>query len=175
MDTSRTDDTGFADAAMIGNLRPASDAEIERLLANPAEITRFLYGAGADGSERVVLNKAWHAIHYVLTGSRLGGDEPLNFLVDEGTPVGDVDVGFGPARVLTSQQVRQIARALAQIEPDEVARRVDVRKLDQESIYPGHWQRNGFGVDYVVANYRHLRDLMLRLADRGQGVVLYIN
>src|SRR5262249_6103564 len=106
--------------AMIGNLRPASDFEIERLLANPAEITRFLYGAAADGSERVVLNKAWHAIHFVLTGSRLGGEEPLNFLVSEGTPVGEVDVGYGPARALSSTQVRHIADALARIEPEEI-------------------------------------------------------
>ena len=160
---------------MIGNLRPASDSEIERLLANPAEITRFLYGAGADGCEHVVLKKAWHAIHYVLTGSRLGGDEPLNFLVDEGTPVGEVDVGYGPARVLTSAQVRRIAEALAPISPEEIGRRVDVARLDREAIYPGHWQRNGMGAGDVVSKYRDLRDLMARLAEQGQGVVLYIN
>jgi hypothetical protein len=160
---------------MIGNLRPASDAEIERLLANPAEITRFLYGAEADGSERLVLNKAWHAIHYALTGSRLGGDDPLNFLVDEGTTVGEVDVGFGPARVLTSEQVRRIAAALAPIAPEDIRKRVDVAQLDRDAIYPGQWQRNGMGVEYVVSNYRQMRELMLRLAERGQGAVLYIN
>jgi hypothetical protein len=160
---------------MIGNLRPASDSEIERLLADPTEITRFLYGAGADGHERVVLNKAWHAIHFALTGSRLGGAEPLNFLVSEGTPVGEVDVGFGPARVLTSDQVRQIADALASIEPDDVAARVDQKKFDEEVIYPGNWQRNGIGVDYVVTNYRDMRALIGRLAEQGQGMVLYIN
>src|SRR5438270_13029499 len=103
--------------AMIGNLRPVSDAEIERLLANPTHITRFLYGAEANGHDRTALNlkAAWHAIHFVLTGSRLGGDEPLNFLVAEGTPVGEIDVGYGPARVLRSQQVRQIAAALSTI------------------------------------------------------------
>jgi len=160
---------------MIGNLRPASDAEIERLLAHPSDITRFLYGADADGRERVVLNKAWHAIHFALTGSRLGGDEPLNFLVAEGTPVGEVDVGFGPARVLTSRQVRQIAAALAPIGPEEVARRIDLRKFDQEVIYPGNWQRNGIGVDYVLTNYRDMRELIVRVAERGEGLVLYIN
>src|ERR1700730_12584663 len=149
---------------MIGNLRPASDSEIERLLANPSEITRFLYGAEADDRERVILNKAWHAIHFALTGSRLGGEAPLNFLVSEGTPVGEVDVGFGPARVLTSQQVGQIAAALAPIEPDEVARRIDLGTFDQEAIYPGNWLRNGIGVDYVLTNYRDMRDLIVRLA-----------
>src|SRR6267142_5571182 len=117
---------------MIGNLRPASDSEIERLLANPSDITRFLYGAEADGRERVVLNKAWHAIHFALNGSRLGGEAPLNFLVSEGTPVGEVDVGFGPARVLTSAQVRALATALASLPPEDVAARIDLRKLDEE-------------------------------------------
>src|SRR3979411_259264 len=106
--------------AMIGNLRPASDAEIQQLLTSPTDVTRFLYGADAARRERVVLNKAWHAIHFVLTGSRLGGDEPLNFLVSEGTPVGEVDVGFGPARVLSSQQVRSLATALATVAPEDV-------------------------------------------------------
>ena len=161
--------------AMIGNLRPAPDTEIERLLAHPAEITRFLYGSGADDSERVVLNKSWHAIHYVLTGSRLGGDEPLNFLVTEGTPVGEVDVGYGPARVLRGHQVRQLAAALAAIQPEDVARRVDLKRFDAEAIYPGNWQRNGYDVDYVVSNYRQMRELIVRLADQGLGLVLYIN
>jgi Domain of unknown function (DUF1877) len=161
--------------AMIGNLRPASDAEIERLLANPPDITRFLYGADAEQGERVVLDKAWHAIHFVLTGSRLGGDEPLNFLVSEGTPVGEVDVGYGPARVLTSEQVRQLAAALAPLEPEHVAERVDVRTLDEQSIYPGNWQRNGYGVDYVVSNYRDMRELIARTANDGRGLILYIN
>src|SRR5258708_31641956 len=112
---------------MIGNLRPASDADIARLLANPGEITRYLYGGGSDATTResVVLDKAWHAIHYILTGSRLGGDAPLNFLAAEGTPVGDVDVGFGPARVLTSQEVKAVASGLAPISPDDVAGRVN--------------------------------------------------
>ena len=160
---------------MIGNLRPVSDAEIARLLANPADITRFLYGSAAGEGDRVVLNKAWHAIHFVLTGSRLGGAEPLNFLVDQGTPVGEVDVGYGPARVLTSEQVRKLAEALHTIGPDDVADRVDLKRFDDEAIYPGNWQRNGYSVDYVVGHYRDMRELISRAAQNGQGLILYIN
>jgi hypothetical protein len=160
---------------MIGYLRPVSDAEIVRLLANPGQVTRFLYGSDADGRERVGLDRAWHAIHYSLTGSRLGGEEPLNFLVAEGTPVGDVDVGYGPARVLSSVEVRALADALAQISPEDLAHRVDLARFDEEDIYPGNWQRDGIGPDYVVGNYREMRNLIVRTADRGLGLVLYIN
>jgi hypothetical protein len=161
--------------AMIATLRPATDDDIERLLANPPEITRFLYGSSADSCERVELHKAWHAIHYVLNGSRLGGDAPLNFLVSEGTPVGEVDVGYGPARIFTSQEVRELAAKLILIAPDEVARRVDLQRLDAEGIYPGNWQSNGYDANYVVDNYRNMRDLIARAAARGLGLVLYIN
>jgi hypothetical protein len=160
---------------MIGNLRPASDAEIEQHQAKPDEITRFLYGGGSDGRERIDLGKTWHAIHFGLNGSRLGGDEPLNFLVAEGTPVGQVDVGYGPARALRSDQVRALAEALVAVDPDELGRRLDLVTLDEATIYPGAWRRNGLGVESVLSTYREMRALVLRLAERGQGLLLYIN
>ena len=160
---------------MIGNLRPASDAEIERLLTNPDGITRFLYGGVSDGRERVVLGKSWHAIHFALNGDRLGGEAPLNFLVTEGTPVGDVDVGYGPARVLRSEQVRQLARAIADIDADQLGGRLDAGALDANSIYPGGWGRNGHSVSTVAEAYRDMRALILRLSEGGLGLVLYIN
>jgi hypothetical protein len=160
---------------MIGNLRPASDAEIERLLANPDGITRFLYGGGSDGRERVDLGKSWHAIHFALTGDRLGGAEPLNFLVTEGTPVGSVDVGYGPARVLRSAQVRQLAAAIADIDADDLTQRLDASALEANSIYPGGWGRNGQSVGAVAETYRDMRALILRLSEGGLGLVLYIN
>jgi hypothetical protein len=105
----------------------------------------------------------------------LGGDEPLNFLVAEGTPIGDVDVGYGPARALRSDLVRRIAAALEPIDPDDIARRVDLKRFDEESIYPGNWRRNGYSADYVVTNYRDMRDLIARTAEEGRGLILYIN
>ncbi|HEY2594998.1 MAG TPA: YfbM family protein [Chloroflexota bacterium] len=161
--------------AMIANLRPATDSDIERLLANPAEITRYLYGSGADSCERLELQKAWHAIHFALNGSRLGGEAPLNFLVSEGTPVGEIDVGYGPARIFTSEEVRRLASELILIAPEEVGRRVDLQRLDAEGIYPGNWQSNGYDANYVVDNYRNMRDLVAHAASKGLGLILYIN
>src|SRR3954447_1548073 len=150
---------------MIGNLRPASDEEIERLLANPDEITRFLYGGGSDGRERVDLGKTWHAIHFGLTGSRLGGEAPLNFLLDPGTPIGTIDVGYGPARALRSAQVRELASALVAVNTADFGQRLDMSVLDAESIYPGGWRRNGLNGDVVTSRYEAMRALVLRSAE----------
>ena len=107
--------------SMIGNLRRATDVAVARLLANPKEIRAFLYGEPDRHEDRadVRLDKAWHGIHFVLTGSGWGGEPPLNFMVSGGTEVGDEDMGYGPARAFTSAEVPRIHEALAAIPPEE--------------------------------------------------------
>ncbi len=48
------------------------------------------------------IDKAWHGLHFIFTGSDWSGGFPEGFLVTCGKAVGDVDVGYGPARFLTS-------------------------------------------------------------------------
>ncbi|GAC1315127.1 MAG: hypothetical protein NVSMB2_05920 [Chloroflexota bacterium] len=50
-------------------------------------------GIGTGRGQSAALDRAWHAIHFALNGTRLSGQPPLNFLVDEGRPVGSVEVG----------------------------------------------------------------------------------
>ena len=50
-----------------------------------------------------------------------------------------------------------------------------VRQLAQQAIYPGNRQSNGYGVDYVVFNYREMRNGIARAAHEGFGLILYIN
>src|SRR5690242_14594616 len=97
--------------SMISVLVFASDEEIRQLLAQPEGIEEFI------DVERTStdLDKAWHGIHWLLTGSSEGGEEPLCFLLAGGEQVGDVDVGYGPARALTSSQVALWDAALSQI------------------------------------------------------------
>jgi len=54
-----------------------------------------------------------HGIHFLLTGTAWEGDFPLAFIVRGGREVGDV--GYGPARIFTSDEVQAIANALRPI------------------------------------------------------------
>src|SRR5512137_2747770 len=103
--------------SMISILVFASDEEIRQLLAQPESIYEFI----EEERTSTDLDKAWHGIHWLLTGSTDGGDEPFCFLMFGGEPVGDVDVGYGPARALTSQQVAAWSSALSGISRDELA------------------------------------------------------
>jgi hypothetical protein len=114
--------------SMIGNFRMSSDAEIQSLLAEPETIQSLLYpesGEPAQGVCEMDVDKAWQAIHFLLCGHPWEGEHPLNFVVSGGTPVGDVDVGYGPARVFTSAEVVEIAEALQPITKDHLRAKFD--------------------------------------------------
>ena len=48
------------------------------------------------------VDKSWHAIHFVLTGQVWDApdDELLSHVVMGGQPLEDMDMGYGPARLL---------------------------------------------------------------------------
>jgi hypothetical protein len=166
--------------SMIGNLRRADDTEVARLLAHPDEIRRFLYGEPDHYEDRadIDLDKALHGIHFVLTGSEWGGEPPVNFLVSGGTEVGEVDVGYGPARAFTSAEVRHIDEALAPIAPEEFVRRINLSVLANAGIYPDVWDRESeadINIEYLSTNYATLRSYLETLARDGLGMLVYVN
>ena len=107
--------------SMICTLRQIDAAEIDNLLAHPEHVGAVLDGVEAGQGGEIDLDKAWHGIHFLLTGSAWEGDEPLGYLIAAGQPVGDEDVGYGPARVLRPKEVAQLDAALAAISLDNFA------------------------------------------------------
>lgn len=124
--------------SMIGNLARIPEDVRVALHTDPERITALLYpefveekkrgslarlfGTWWDGppapgqvlhtlgpDDRIDLDKTWHALHYLFTGTAWAGDFPACFLVSSGEPVGDVDVGYGPARSFTPAQTKAIA------------------------------------------------------------------
>lgn len=59
--------------SMISILVFASDEEIRQLLAEPESILEFIEQERTSTD----LDKAWHCIHWLLTGSADSGEEPL--------------------------------------------------------------------------------------------------
>ena len=86
-----------------------------------------------DELHQVDLDKSWHGLHFLLTGSAWDGAPPLNFLVAGGTEVGDIDVGYGPARAFRAAEVAQIDQALGVLSADELKRRFNPAEDDETS------------------------------------------
>jgi hypothetical protein len=174
--------------SMIGNFRRLSEAKLNALLAKPDGIVEFLEQEGdADATESEAfadldVDKAWHGIHFLLTGTAWEGEPPLDFIVSGGRSIGDEDVGYGPARGFTSKEVREIAGALSDLTSDALLARYDHATMNQLDVYPGGpdgWQprdrdENGL-VEYLTENYEQLREFLIGAAREGEAVLIYLN
>jgi Domain of unknown function (DUF1877) len=123
------------------------------------------------------LDKAWHGIHYLLTGTAWEGVAPLNFLVAGGRSVGDIDVGYGPARVLSAAETRAAHEALTQLSDDELRGRFDPAAMTKKDIYPEIWDRPPEEDDtlgYLLEYVRTLREFLAQAVEQRQGLVVSI-
>jgi uncharacterized protein DUF1877 len=159
--------------SMICYLREADDSLIARLLQEPEEIDSFL----EEELDQIDLEKAWHGIHFLLTGSAWEGKEPLCYLVSGGKTIGDIDVGYGPARALTSKQVASFNVALSAISSDDLRQRYDPQALTKAEIYPEIWDADPDeeeGVGYLVEMFEDLKTFVGKTAEEKKGMVVYL-
>lgn len=127
---------------------------------------------------RTDLEKSWHGIHYLLTGTAWEGDPPLNFLVLGGRVVGDIDVGYGPAHALTAAETRSAVDGLARLSDDELRGRFDPADMMKRKIYPEIWDRDpdeDDTLEYLMENVGALREFLAQVVGRNQGLVVYIS
>lgn len=163
--------------SMIGNFVAVSPKRLAELIADPDSIGSFLYPDDGDSEPENFLDvdKAWHAIHYTLNGKAWEGEPPLGWTVVGGTEIGE-DVGYGPARYLTTDQVKAVAEALSTIDAEEFSTRFDPKALGAAEIYPEIWGRDDSeGLEFVLNYYNELRTFYLAAAERGDAALLYIN
>lgn len=128
-----------------------------------------------DEGEALGLDKAWHGIHYLLTGTAWEGEPPLNFLVSGGREVGTEDVGIGPARTLTSAETREVAHALAQVTDEELRARFAPQELMRLEIYPEIWDRDPATDDtlgYPMKYVEQLRSTLASVVEQGHGLLV---
>jgi hypothetical protein len=115
------------------------------------------------------VEKSWHGIHYLLNGEAWTGEPPLDFIVAGGHEVGDIDVGYGPARVFSSDELAAIIRALGPITDDMLRARFKPVPADQEHIYPFYGGLEVENVEALIDAYHGLRGFLELGAGKGLG------
>ena len=161
--------------SMIGNFLQVSPDTLAALIADPAGVEAIIYPEGDDQFPGLDVDKAWHGIHYLLTGDAWGGEAPLANVVLGGKEVGD-DVGYGPARYLTVDEVRVAVDALKDITPDDLRSRYVASDLSENEIYPDIWDDPGDdAVGYLVSYYGALRDYYIAAAESSNAMLIYVN
>lgn len=194
--------------SMIYSLTQASDATIERLLAEPRLITTYIYGPPQpqqprrglltrlfgkretappppavespkfdEDVETCDLDKAWHAIHFLLCGSDWQGEPPAAFLLNWGVEAGE-DLSYGPARVFAAVEIAEIDNHLSGVTEADLRSRFDPVRMMELDIYPPIWDRDPAEDDtlgYALAYFAELKEFVARTHARGYGMVGYLS
>ncbi len=167
--------------SLIGHAYLLPEAKIDALLRNPSDVYGVIDGAyNAPEQGFVDLDKAWHCLHYLLSGSAQAGEGPLSFLLAGGAPVGDEDLGgAGPARVFRPAEVSAIAAALAEVTEPQLLARFDAKKLEALGVYPGRWAelnlRSDYDLGYYFGPFRGLQRLTVRARDEQLGMIVWVS
>jgi hypothetical protein len=131
----------------------------------------------ANEGTRCDLQKSWHGIHYLLTGSAWEGDPPLDFLVNGGRQVGKIDPDHGPVRAFRADQSRAIYESLSALSPYELRKRFNARDMTAKEIYPDIWTRSVLEEDslrYLMDNLDKLRAFLRQTVEAQLGILIFL-
>jgi len=162
---------------MLATVRQLEEAQLRALLQNPDTVLDFVQQRVA-AAEELDLDKAWHGLHYLLTGDAWGDEEPLCFLLNGGEQIGteeDHDVGYGPARGIMPGQVKEFAQALAAISEPEFRKRYDSEEMAELVVYPNGWaEEPAEMLDWLVGSFTALQRFVAAAADKNRALVIYL-
>lgn len=143
--------------------------EARAILADEERIDELLE---SDNDRSVDLDKAWHGIHWLLTGSEWSTQGPLAQVILGGEELGE-DIGYGPGRLLPASEVADVADALDALDLATLGERFDAAAMSAASIYPDVWRSEPAAelVEWLVGEVKDLRTFYRTAADRGEAVI----
>ena len=100
---------------------------------------------------------------------------PDAFLIDGGSYVGDVDVGYGPARAFDSCEVKRITQTLVRKNPADLAKNFDINQMLDDDIYPQIWDSQVNVLDACLNRFTAMQHFMRHVAENDLGLTLYLS
>lgn len=160
--------------SMICDIYAITPAELDRLHNDAGffgELTRY----DNQNAKLCSLEKAWHGLHYLLTGEPWESFGPLAFILAGGDEIDGSDGGYGPARSFTPDETQHINAAISAITDDQLWSRFDVEAMTAQRIYPEIWDEPEPDLkDEYTMYFRQLKQLIADAVSRGQGLLVML-
>jgi hypothetical protein len=156
---------------MYCGVSAASSADLHQQSAG-THFVKGTFGSGTATADAVSLEKAWHGLHYLLTGEVWEGTGPLAFLLAGGEPLdGDEEA----TRWFTPEETRAIHQALSGVSDHVLWSRFDADEMEQQEIYPGIWDEDEEDLkDEYLTYFRELKQVVAAAAQSGRGLIIDI-
>ena len=121
------------------------------------------------------LDKSWHGIHYCLNKTDYDAEPPMDFIIVGGKIVGDVDMGYGPARLLTSKEVKEIGEIISNISSEQLRENYNPSEMTRLDIYPAVWEEDGEdGFEYISEYFDNLKKFVASCSRHNLGMAVYL-
>ena len=158
--------------SMCMTLYRVNRTETERLIRFELSVDALLDQDVVDDSRIVELDKMWNAVHWLLTGTSMS-PEGLGRILLGGSEVGD-DVGYGPARLVGPDEVKQLAQKLEGLDEAVLAARWDPSAMTAARVYPQVWDEPDILEEEVLPGLRSVLALYRAAAQTGESVVVAV-
>ena len=143
---------------------------------DPDKFDEFFFDEEAQAAGDLIdFDKAWHALHFLLTGSAEESDGPLGLLLGKGEPVGE-DAGYGPPLLVSAAGMRGFHEALAGLSDEDLRRRYDPRAMVAADVYlADSLAEEEDSWDYVSQGIPALRRLAERCVQQNSGAIIFMS
>ena len=160
--------------SMICDVYRVSPTDLDRLTRDPdffGDLTRYDNPDATPCS----LEKAWHGLHYLLSGEPWESTGPLACIVAGGSEIPGSDGGYGPARSFTPDETKQINSALSTVTDDQLWSRFDAAAMTSQGVYPGIWDEPEADLkDEYTMYFRDIKQLIADAASQSDGLVIML-
>lgn len=163
---------------MMGQLAALTPEQLRSLIDQNSQIEDFICSEKSDNksNKKLDIRKAWHGIHFLLTGECYSNESPLAMAIFGGTEIGE-DVEDSTTRYLTPEQVKEIATALRDVSKEDLAQRYVPSAFEENNIYPTEiWKSEGNqALEYLLNYYELMVAFYQSVAVRGEAVLIDIS
>ena len=125
-----------------------------RKLCEGARSNRNGFQIGPDYCD---LDKAWHGLHFLFTGSDWKGDPPNSFLLNWGIEMPTLSDDHSPSRVYNVAQTKEVAQFLNSLDAEKLRERFQPKEMTRQQIYPDTWDRGPSECEYLRHHFVNLQ------------------
>src|SRR5262249_31592082 len=119
------------------------------------------------------LQKAWHGLHYLLTGHIWETGARLGFLVSGGRAIGEADSFWRPVRLFNPDGVVALADALSTVSDEILWSRFHAQRMNELGVYPAIWDETEHNLREECLGYFHdVKSFVSKAACDGAALIV---
>ena len=146
-------------------------SQLEELMDSDEAVESLICGEDdAIKAKSLYLDKAWHILHFCMTGETEGEVLPLSYAIVTGFPI--AENYLDGAVYLLPDDVSDVAGALSKLSEKAIVRRFKEEARGDKDIYRNKWPEDD--LEEFMGYFHQLKEFYREAAEKGYAVLRHI-